>query len=89
MKPQLTHWMKSFLNEPGTQEGSSHRLALLLILFSVLFWVSYLILITGKFPDVPPSLENLLEWLGGICVAGIGWGKWIGKGGNGVAEPNQ
>lgn len=89
MKPQLTHWMKSFLNEPGTQEGSTHRLCLLLILLSVLLWINYLTIIHGRFPEVPASLETLLEWLGGICVLGIGWGKWVKRGSNETAEPNN
>jgi hypothetical protein len=30
---------------------------------------------TGKLPDIPPSLSDLIKWLFTVVVAGIGTGK--------------
>lgn len=89
-------WIKSFLNEPGTKEGSSHRFLLVLLIATILLMVIFLTITTGKLPEVPGSLQNLVEYLGTILVGGVAFGKGIrayrevkGKEGGDVAEPAQ
>lgn len=72
------NWMKTFLNEPGTKEGSSHRLLLVLLIAIILLMVAYLTAVTGKLPEVPTSLQDLVQYLGSILVGGIAFGKATG-----------
>jgi len=70
-------WIKSFLNEPGTQEGSSQRLLLMQLVTVLLALLVYLTVKNGKLPEVPASLETLIEWIGTSLICGIGLGKGI------------
>jgi len=71
------NWAKSFLNEPGTKEGSSQRLLLALLIITILVLVTFLTVKDSKFPDVPVSLFNLVEYIGTLLVFGIGIGKGL------------
>ena len=69
------NWFKSFLNEPGTKEGSSQRLMLVLLVITILVLVVYLTVSAKKLPEVPGTLQNMVEYLGSILVAGMAFGK--------------
>lgn len=73
-------YLKTFLAEPGTagKEGSSQRLLLFCLVLTILTLVSYLTIETSKLPEVPTSLETLVEWIGTTLVAGIFGGKAAG-----------
>lgn len=68
-------WLKTFLNEPGSKEGSSHRLMLVLLITTILVLVAFITITTRKFPEVPTSLQELVQYLGSILIGGIAFGK--------------
>lgn len=68
-------WIVSVFSEPGTKNGSMQRVALFLLVVTVLVLVVLLTLKGGKFPDVPSSLETTVEYLGSLLVGGIAFGK--------------
>lgn len=69
------NWLKTFLNEPGTKEGSSHRLLLVLLIATVLVLVALLTIVNSKLPEVPSSLQSMIEYIGSILVGGMAFGK--------------
>jgi len=70
-------FLRSIISEPGTREGSSQRVAFLLLICFILAWVTRLVLLNNKLPDVPESFASLMQWLGGFIVTGIGVGKLL------------
>ena len=83
-------WLKSFLNEPGTSEGSSQRLMLVLIILVFLALIVWLTVKTGAFPIVPQSLFDFVQYIVTTLVVGIGIGKGVNayKTINGAANAN-
>ena len=83
-------WLKSFLNEPGTNEGSSQRLMLAIVILVFLALIVWLTIKTGAFPTVPQSLFDFVQYIVLTLVTGIGIGKGVSayKAVNGAANAN-
>ncbi len=71
------NWLCSFLNEPGTQEGSSQRLMLVTIIVVIMGLIAWLTLAASKFPEVPRSLFDFVEYIVTTLVVGVGIGKGV------------
>lgn len=83
-------WLKSFLCEPGTKEGSSQRLMLVFIIVLLFGLISWLTILAGKFPEVPRSLFDFVEYIVTTLIVGVGIGKgasiWKAKVDNAVTQ---
>lgn len=70
-------WLKSFLCEPGTKEGSSQRLVLVLIVTLMFGLIAWLTVSKGAFPEVPRSLFDFTEYIVTTLIVGVGVGKGV------------
>ncbi len=70
-------WLCSFLNEPGTKEGSSQRLMLVTIIVVMMGLIAWLTIAAGKFPEVPRTLFEFVEYVVTTLVVGVGIGKGV------------
>lgn len=70
-------FLKSFLCEPGTKEGSSQRLLLAVIIVLLFGLIAWMTVLNGKFPEVPRSLFDFTEYIVTTLVVGVGVGKGV------------
>jgi len=71
------NYLKSFLNEPGTAEGSSQRLMMVFVIIVVFALIAWLTIVKGAFPEVPASLFDFVQYIVTTLVVGIGIGKGV------------
>jgi hypothetical protein len=74
----LTFFRLQLSESDGTPSNNRVLLALMVVILLALLIVSSAH--NGwKLPEVPPSLETCLEWLGGILAGASTLGKFAGK----------